>query len=296
VARMARITPGNPAAEMKTTGESAPHESPGIVSVVVDGGVGGPVVVRSLAGPAPGIPVVQADPVQGNVVEDPYKPMDNYPDTPEDAKTVQVLNLKTEFVLRFLPILAKRYGANTSDFKLYPEVVPDGRGNQVANTYLACKTARLAYELTGGGPVTMSYGQNPQTGVLLTMDVFFIKPTHNGATRAAFRRIDELKKRLSAIDQECKGLGARRIDLGKPHLPNDWMDEKDLGAFLHAIEKKRDAGKELAVLDVFKLKRAKWLPNVRDKKAAIDVLWDEEVQIWVELRKLQLVKSLKLQF
>ena len=293
---MARITPVNLAAQMKTAGTPVPPESPQIQNVVVDGGVGGQVVVRSLLGPAPGIPVVQADPVQqACVVDDPYKPMDNYPDTPEDAKTVQVLNLKSDLVLRLLPVLAKRYEVEASDFTLYPEVVPDFHRNQVTNTYLACKTAELAQKLTRGGPVTMSYAHNPQTQAVMTVDVFFTKPTHNGATRAAFRRIDELKIRLSAIDREVRALGANRTDLTKPRLPGNLMDQEDLGAFLRTVDKKRKAGKELELSDISKLKSAKVLPGVRAKKEAIDALWDEEVQIWVELRKLQLVKSLQLQ-
>jgi hypothetical protein len=293
---MARNPPSNLAVQMKASGESGSRESPQIETVAVDGGFGGPAfVVRAIAEPASGIPVVQADLVQARVVDDPYKPMDNYPDTPEDAKTVQVLNLKSDLVLHLLPVLAKRCGVKASDFTLFPEVVPDFHRNQVTNTYLACKTAELAQKLTRGGPVTMSYAHNPQTKAVMTVDVFFIKPTHNGATRAAFRRIDELKIRLSEIDREVTALGAKRTDLTKPRLPGNWMDQEDLGAFLRTVDKKRKAGKELELSDISKLKSAKVLPGVRAKKAAIDALWDEEVQIWVELRKLQLVKSLQLQ-
>ncbi len=117
--------------------------------------------------------------------------------------------------------------------------------------------------------------------------VEFQKPIENTATRAAKRKVFELKKRISEIKEEYKTMGAVTSNPGKPTLPVKFQNKTFFMQAILACERKRKAGKELDYHEYNSLTH--YVLKDTDKlNARIDVLYNEECDAWLALRKYEL--------
>jgi hypothetical protein len=217
-------------------------------------------------------------------------------DTPDDLLTVQVLNMAEcnmpghaypigfDEALHSLKVLTVVMEKNPSGEAVMKKSFGN-LGDVKDEFFIKFKTKEDAfYALVMRRVVVM-------VNTICSGTLEFVKPAKNQATRAAYRRIYELKARLPAIQMEYNSMTAVRPNADKPTLPSHFVDKESLKSRVSEMEKKRKSGIDFDHHDMAYLKIIK-VVDTKSLRARIDELYNEEQDAWLQLRKYQTMDGL----
>lgn len=235
-------------------------------------------VVQALTGPQPGIVKVEADVVAGPVGM-----------VREDLCTLEaVLDQGIDNGLKEKIILAlKEQFTEACKKESDGSVAPTGfiviwEGEKV---YLQLKSP--------GEMAAVKAIQSVRVSVRMQMDGYVLVKRYNvsfehtKAIREVYQKIEMMQKRIKEIEEEFKTMEVTGLSQGKPRLASHIMSKEDFGNFLDDMEKKRKRGEDLNDRQMHKLKFYKAM-DVDPINARIDMLWAEQQDLWIAVRREQL--------
>ncbi len=217
-------------------------------------------------------------------------------DTPDDLLTVQVLNMTEcnmpghaypigfDEALHSLKVLTVVMEKNPSGEAVMKKSFGN-LGDVKDEFFIKFKTKEDAFYALVMRRVDVRV--NTRSGRTLE----FVKPAKNQATRAAYRRIYELKARLPAIGMEYNSMHVERPNADKPTLPGHFVDKESLKSHVSEMQKKRKTGIDLDHHEMQFLRIIK-VVDTKSLRARIDELYNEEQDAWLELRKYQTMDGL----
>lgn len=213
-------------------------------------------------------------------------------ESPEDTVLVQVLGLDGYFpFIRFHELIAPLVGVEgiLPDFEVIMEenCVPNVQGDLMATVefFIKATDQNMAHALADFGAIELVLPCNGKSSKIVN----FAMPEYNLNSRAAYREVFELKKRLPLIEKEYTSIGADRNGFKKPTLPSCFQDKEWFmrDECFPAINRKRKMGETLTRDEFYVLKSVK-IVDTKALLARIDALYNEESDVWLLLRKYHL--------